>query len=242
VNPSLFGDLAKIPHLRIGQVQADELQAIVHEIQSQVADYAPVEINSAIAGPQSDEFAQVWMARGIIDHHPDSRTILTYQRVRQLQALNPGDVVPYHRTDLYEKLPSTVRLVERISRKPRTTRIFSLRPQSALPWHTHYQGAYTPNEYRRVVIQIPLWNSELSSYEVRMPGTDSIARQIYLPGEIWIFNCFHEHRVTNASDSERVSLFIDTDVNDIRDCFGLNQTVQNHLQHATSELAFSKAY
>lgn len=130
----------------------------------------------------------------------------------------PGDSSPIHavKTDLYEQLPKTARLIEDITISPIKSRLFVLKAESALPWHSHYGGGFSRTQYQHCVIQIPLINSLECSYEVRNKTNGAITAQVYRPGEIWLFNCFHEHRVENRSPQDRISLFIETKISDLR--------------------------
>ncbi len=221
--------LAKIPHLKIGQISGDSLRLILEEVDREVDGYSSVELNSQMAGKYVGEFQDAWSARGIIDYDPDSKRILTYQRSMQIQA-EQGKQLKHFTTDLYERLVEVRKLIESITQKPKTTRIFKLKAKTQLPWHSHLQSIAKEKDYKRIVVQIPLINSEACIYQVRHREIDQIIEQIYSPGEIWIFNSFHQHRVINQSQCDRLSLFIETDLHDFCLSEDLNSLCQKYLK------------
>ncbi|MDX9732412.1 MAG: hypothetical protein RBT63_11625, partial [Bdellovibrionales bacterium] len=114
------------------------LLAIQDEIAINVNGYASIEVNSEAAGDTAEEFALCWRARGLVDYHHDSRRIMTYQRVKQLNESNPSTVsLQANKTDLYEKLPLTTALIEELTTRAIKSRLFLLKARSTLPWHTH---------------------------------------------------------------------------------------------------------
>lgn len=185
-------------------------------------------MNEAAAGDTAEGFAASWRARGLIDYDYDSRRVLTYQRVRQIQESQMVAGQPIHaiKTDLYSRLPQTAQLIEEISRRPIKSRLFLLKAGSALPWHSHYGGGFSRTQYRHCVVQIPLVNSMDCVYEVRNKANGAITAQRYEPGEIWVFNCFHDHRVVNRSSQDRISLFIETDLSDLQDALRIRELTE----------------
>jgi hypothetical protein len=176
--------------------------------------FSEIQLNEAIAGDVSKQFKKAWSARGLIDYYPDSRKILTYQKI-VTEIGNAAESIRYFKTDLYDQMPRTIQLVQSITRRPQVTRLFSLKAGTELPWHTHYLTSFKRQDYKTIVFQIPLLNSEQCLYEVRGRGSKEVYGAVYRPGEIWVFNSYHDHRVLNRASLDRISLFIETRLEDL---------------------------
>lgn len=68
-------------------------------------------------------------------------------------------------------------------------------------WHTHYTDRHTAYDWYN--LHVPLKSNAKDICEVRM--RDSIKSQRYNNGEIWIFNCWEEHRSYNLGE-DRIHL------------------------------------
>ncbi len=204
--------LSEIPHLRI-PLQVD-IKNLAAEVTQNVSTFSSIQINDTLAGDKAKEFSEAWRARGIIDYSPESTQIFTYQSMVKNSKENLK-VFPYYKTELYYKLNQARRVIDQITQSPKICRLFLLKANKSLPWHRHSMNAENYNDYNTLIFQIPIVNSENSVYEVKHRETEEIFSQIYRPGEAWILNSFHFHRVTNKHNADRVSLFIETDIKNV---------------------------
>jgi hypothetical protein len=228
--------VASIPHLLLGSLSQDDLSKIVDEVNKNVFSFSDVEINSELAGPEDEaNFKASWGARGLVDYSVDSKKIYTYQRAIQLQGERPGGLETF-RTELLERLPRVQKLLGELTVNPITARLFVIYGNSKLPWHNHCPHVGSPEQYDQIVIQVPLVNSLDSIYEVRKRDSDIVSSKVYLPGEVWIFNSYHSHRVVNQSSMQRLTLFIITRISDLNGKYDLEQKCKKYL--AGNNIAF----
>lgn len=214
--------LSEIPHLKIPL--PIDIESLAAEVRTNVSGYSPIQINDALAGEKSKEFSAAWRARGLIDYSADSTQIYTYQSMVKNSKENLT-VFPYYKTDLYSKLKQARIIIDQITESPKICRLFLLKANKALPWHRHSLHADNYTGYNTLIFQIPIINSENSIYEVKRRDTEEIFSQVYLPGEVWILNSFHFHRVINNDNGDRVSLFIETNIKNV--VLDLNKIVHN---------------
>lgn len=223
--------LSRIPHLKL---RADlPIKPMLKEILLNIDSYSEIQLNERLAGDVAQQFKDSWAARGLIDYTSDSRKILTYQKIVSIFGSPP---VEYFKTDLYSSLPETISLVKWLTHKPQITRIFSIKAGMALPWHNHYLQSSNEKDYKTLVFQVPLLNSHRCLYEVRDRYSNQIHSHIYKPGEIWLFNSFHDHRVINQSELDRLSLFIETPLESLNQKDLLREAVDAYLSQSGSLL------
>jgi hypothetical protein len=116
--------------------------------------------------------------------------------------------VQYSVTTMGKRLPRTEAWLRSFMREPGITRINRLEPLSEVAWHSHHNSDYFREpEYMHgfavTVIQAEhgVWN------QVRgFRNDDRVFSCEYRPGQTFLFNSWHNHRLVNMSARHRVSV------------------------------------
>ena len=210
----LSEELKSIPHLQLPGMAP--LSAINNEMSAAVDQFELINLNLEVRNEAGK--IRPWHGRGLIDYLPDSRRLYEYLALRPewIKRDSWGDVI-VSETELAALMPETMKFVRSLVEHPRVTRLLRIPPGAILPWHSHCQSKFIGHqEYRKMVVQIPLKTNDRVLYRVREVGanendSDDLA---YHAGEIRIFNSWHEHQVQNDGDQERISLYIEAPLTD----------------------------
>jgi hypothetical protein len=210
----LAEELKSIPHLQLPGMAP--LSLIHAEINAAVDQFELINLNLEVRNETGN--IRPWYGRGLIDYLSDSRQLYEYLALKPewIKRDSWGDVI-VSETELAALMPETMNFVRSLVECPRVTRLLRIPPGAILPWHSHCQSKFIgQQEYRKMVLQIPLKTNNKVLYRVRPVGAAEQQSQdlVYRAGEIRIFNSWHEHQVQNDGDQERISLYIESPLTD----------------------------
>jgi|694.fasta_scaffold53795_10 hypothetical protein len=205
----------EIPFIKLGEV--DNLQELVDELELFYKEYAtqtlltvhPTNINHTgvdvlsiydYGGQDVGHYGEAYLTQ----HQSDLSTSLAYSL---------GDLT--YKTDNGQHLPKICNLVESLLDHPGRARISQLAAHKHGGWHGH---GY--NKLLEITLHIPLISTTLSQVQVgncssghnnaelmyQVPETYHTTH--FKPGEIWMLNGMHSHRIINDSDHARTHVWI----------------------------------
>lgn len=206
----LIENLKTIPHLRL-DLQFD-LETLRKEVAT-VDHFVPHQVEEFRGQQFVQHYKESWHGRSLIDYTPDSYLGMTQTGAfpSSKKTFNSDGSTRMFVTDLGEQLPYSVQCVHEISHYPGRTRLAKILAGKSMIWHTHCQlKTYAPVPYVFGIVHIPIFSNPHVSYEVAPVGSHEpgqpVWKEHYRPGEVWLFNGWHDHRVVNNGAEDRISI------------------------------------
>lgn len=105
-------------------------------------------------------------------------------------------------TDLGSVMPQTLAAIRSIGETPARCKLSCLPAGASVPGHTHHHVT----GYDEQIVHIALTTHPAVDMIIRRGRIEF--RQHYAPGEVWLFNNWHEHAVENNSPEDRYHLWL----------------------------------
>lgn len=239
MNPSK--KLKSIPHLKLSGQFSSEL--LVNEVRPIIPDLIGYELPGKDRSQEErDEYRKNWLGRGLVDFEPDSAKGMFDARSYQgqpppitVERTKLGEPI-YYRTELADKLPTCMKIIEQLFDSPGRCRITSITAGGGLHWHSHCQFKTTNyvghDKYDLAIIHVPIITNPKVEFGVTKFHHDehgiNPVWQHYGVGECWLLNSWHEHNVRNEGDDDRIHLMMYGSLSDPKLSFLIRDALENY--------------
>ena len=212
-----FSELKSIPHLPLDVPR--DFKAIREQCLS-IDEWCPVEIEGTYWPAETRrQFALHNRARALAEFIPDSRLTkdvdpwaLPFHLAKFREDARPL----YFKTDLAPRVPAVFDLISRICDYHRRIRLVKISSNYVVDWHSHHYShlkeANAPYSYG--VLQMPILTNSSVIYNVKRSsrGESDEYPLAYEEGGLYLFNSYYFHSVHNRSPKERITLFMQFDL------------------------------
>lgn len=191
--------LQRIPHLNLG------LHFDVSKMAEEVKQIDTFKNYESLDAGNKELYSQNWSGASLISL--DGSVFSDMSELKVFPKVTPKP------TELANKCPYLMSIIDKLGSKNERTRIMRIAPEGRLDWHSHV--IHQKQNPRRLVVQIPIYVPEGFTYSVihfrdlkRIQKGEEVIqyKKTYKQGQAYIFNSYHPHNVFNPSTEFRITL------------------------------------